>query len=331
GSIDNPVFIESKFWNVDTAFGLIAGPELDKRYLYYFCLSIDFKKLDKGTTLPSLVKKDLIKLQIPIPPLPEQKQIVAILDQAFAAIDQAKANIQQNIDNARELFQSKLNEVFSQKGDGWEEKKLGEVCKIKMGQSPKGSTYTAEGNGIPLINGPVEFGPDPFSKTVKSKWTTHPTKMCEEGDLILCVRGSTTGKINIAGFSACIGRGVASLRYNQNQEWLNFFILGKRQQIYNMGSGATFPNVSGQMLAQMPFVVPPDEVQNQFVLQMKQLQIWLGEVEEKYRAKIENLDELKKSILQRAFSGELTSSSSLEEDEQGLGIAAEPKAEYGGK
>src|SRR5690625_4680568 len=67
GTIDNPLFIETKFWNVDTAFGLVAGEKLDKRYLYYFCLSFDFTSRDKGTTLPSLVKKDLKKIVIPIP------------------------------------------------------------------------------------------------------------------------------------------------------------------------------------------------------------------------------------------------------------------------
>src|SRR5690606_31967538 len=124
----NPLYIETKFWNVDTAFGLIAGEELHPKYLFYFCLGFNFKNLDKGTTLPSLVKKDLEKILIPVPSIAEQFLIVTILDEAFAAIDQAKANIEKNIENAKELFQSKLDEIFSQKGEGWEWKKLGEVC-----------------------------------------------------------------------------------------------------------------------------------------------------------------------------------------------------------
>ena len=63
-----------------------------------------------------------------------------------------------------------------------------------MGQSPP-SSYNKDKKGIPLINGPVEFEQDPFSKTVINQYTTKPTKMCEPGDLILCVRGSTTGRM----------------------------------------------------------------------------------------------------------------------------------------
>ncbi len=77
-----------------------------------------------------------------------------------------------------------------------------------MGQSPPGDTYNENNEGVPLINGPVEFGPDPFSETIIGKFTTAPSKMCKKGDLLICVRGATTGRTNIAGFDACIGRGV---------------------------------------------------------------------------------------------------------------------------
>ena len=127
GTIDNPLYIGNKFWNVDTAFGLIAGDLLDKKYLYYFCRSFNFKTLDKGTTLPSLVKKDLLKILIPTPLINEQKRIVAILDLAFADIEQAHANAEENLKNARELFESYLQQVFSQRGDGWVENALGDV------------------------------------------------------------------------------------------------------------------------------------------------------------------------------------------------------------
>ncbi len=130
GTINNPIFIQEKFWNVDTAFGLHNFEGLDKNYLFYFCLSFDFTQLDKGSGRPSLVKSDLLKIKIPIPPLSEQKQIVAILDKAFAAIDQAKVNIEKNIANAKELFQSKLNEIFSQKDKDWEVEKMVDVCSI---------------------------------------------------------------------------------------------------------------------------------------------------------------------------------------------------------
>ena len=154
GTINSPLFIKHKFWNVDTAFGLHSKELLDNRFLYYFCLSFDFTELDKGSGRPSLVKSDLLKVQIPLPPLPQQKQIVAILDKAFAAIDTAKANAEQNLQNAKELFESYLKNVFENKGDDWVESSFGETFKLKSGEGLTAKNMIAGqypvygGNGI---------------------------------------------------------------------------------------------------------------------------------------------------------------------------------------
>jgi type I restriction enzyme, S subunit len=144
-------------------------------------------------------------------------------------------------------------------------KRLSEIAEIQMGQSPKGSSYNTSGEGVPLINGPVEFGRTPFSRTKRTKFTTEPTKICRVGDLILCVRGSTTGRMNIAGYDSCIGRGVASIRSEKYQEWVNFFIHANRETIYRLGTGATFPNVSGLMLAKLEIPIPTLSEQKRIV------------------------------------------------------------------
>ena len=105
GTINKPIYVEEKFWNVDTAFGLSPSEYLDSKFLYYFCLGYDFTKHDKGTTLPSLVKKDLLaNVFMAVPPLAEQRKIVEILDEAFKAIALAEANTKKNLANAIELF-----------------------------------------------------------------------------------------------------------------------------------------------------------------------------------------------------------------------------------
>jgi type I restriction enzyme S subunit len=148
---------------------------------------------------------------------------------------------------------------------GWETRKLAEVCDIVMGTSPPGDTYNSSGEGVPLINGPVEFSPGSFGRTIRSKFTTAPNKLCKENDLILCVRGSTTGKMNIAAFDACIGRGVAAIRAKQYQPWINHFISSKTEEIYALGTGATFPNISTAALANLPINVPPLAEQQRIV------------------------------------------------------------------
>ena len=295
----------------------IEDIDLDKDFLYHLLCSPylfeQFDKLAAGSTVRNLNIALVSSVEIPIPPLAEQKRIVAKLDECFEAIHIARANVEKNLNNAKELFQSQLNQIFSQlalseaegKGYGWVEKKLGEVCEISMGQSPKGTSYNQNGEGVPLINGPVEFGKNPFSKTVKSKFTTEPTKMCKEGDLILCVRGSTTGRINIAGFEACIGRGVASIRYSENQIWLNYYIRAKRNEIYNLGTGSTFPNVSSKILSNLSFPIPPFKIQAKLVKLIDKLSSQTQSLESNYRQELNALDELKKSILQKAFMGEL--------------------------
>ncbi|MCO6463858.1 MAG: restriction endonuclease subunit S [Saprospiraceae bacterium] len=134
GNISNPIFIEERFWNVDTAFGLFPKNNYAPKFINYLCQTIDFKSRNRGTTIPSLVKSDLLTIDVPfISPLPEQQRIVSILDKAFAAIDKVKANAEQNLKNAKELFESYLQGVFEKKGDGWEVKTLGELCVFTQG------------------------------------------------------------------------------------------------------------------------------------------------------------------------------------------------------
>lgn len=79
GTIDNPIFVNQKFWNVDTAFGIQPSEKIHPKYLFYFCQNFDFRSLDKSTTIPSLAKRDLLQIPIPLPPLPTQRAIVTVL------------------------------------------------------------------------------------------------------------------------------------------------------------------------------------------------------------------------------------------------------------
>lgn len=116
----------------ENACKLVLNPVIDRGFIYYFTKSNDF--LDqvgintRTTTQPKLALERLKTIQIPVPPLPEQTRIVAILDEAFSNISQAVANAEKNLANARELFDSYLNEVFTRKGEGWEEKTVSEIA-----------------------------------------------------------------------------------------------------------------------------------------------------------------------------------------------------------
>jgi type I restriction enzyme S subunit len=165
----------------------------------------------------------------------------------------------------------KIKEVQYKVPDGWQLCQLGEISEIIMGNSPPGNTYNPYGDGVPLINGPTEFSKPPLGKTIVSQYTTQPTKFCKENDLLICVRGATTGRTNIAGFDACIGRGVAVIRSPSIQSYLNFFILTKAQQILDMGTGSTFPSISQNDLLTIPVPLPPLAEQNRIVAKVDAL------------------------------------------------------------
>ncbi len=148
---------------------------VDPNFLYLFFQSPKYWNQISagisGSAQGGFNAKKLGELIVPIPPLSEQKRIVAILDQTFTAIDQAKANIEKNIENARELFQSKLNEVFSQKGEGWEKKKLETVGVIQTGTTPPTKDKANYGDYIPFVkpahfssNGEIDAGESKLSR-----------------------------------------------------------------------------------------------------------------------------------------------------------------------
>jgi len=153
----------------------------------------------------------------------------------------------------------------------WTATHLGDVALILMGNSPPGSSYNDTGEGVPLINGPVEFSSGPFGETVKTKFTTAPKHMCKEGDLLVCVRGATTGRTNIAAFDACIGRGVALVRGWSAQPFINLFMWKVGEKLLAAGKGTTFPSISYAVLSWLRIRVPPHDDQEALVERVHEL------------------------------------------------------------
>ena len=128
GSAGECNLTEDKFWPLDvTYFVTFDETECDLKFLFYMLRHQNLPHLAKGVK-PGINRNEVYAIKVKVPPLAEQKQIVAILDEAFAAIATAKENAEKNLANARELFESYLNRVFTQKGDGWEETDLSGIC-----------------------------------------------------------------------------------------------------------------------------------------------------------------------------------------------------------
>jgi type I restriction enzyme S subunit len=326
GTINSPLFITQKFWNVDTAFGLHAMDELDKNYLHYFCLSFDFTEMDRGSGRPSLVKSDLLKIQIPIPPLPEQKQIVAILDKAFAAIDQAQANIEKNIESAKELFQSKLNDIFShpstssgQDGDGWEERKLNEICEVKDGthDSPK---YVDEKDGIPfvtqknILDEGLSFESTKFI-SVSDHESFYKRSNVAFKDILFAMIGANRGMACIVDDKRTFSiKNVGLIKSNESYrpKYLLYYLKSPLAQKYvdENSSGSAQGFIGLGKLRAFPIPFTDIETQEKIESQIESLNECIISTISFYNQKLTNLEDLKKSILQKAFSGVLTSTGS---------------------
>jgi type I restriction enzyme S subunit len=139
----------------------------------------------------------------------------------------------------------------------WESGKLGDIVELIMGQSPAGETCNVDGQGIPLLNGPTEFGgshPRPI------QFTTDPRKFAEAGDLLFCVRGSTTGRMNWADQRYAIGRGIAAIRPRHGSDYRHFvraIIDSNLPHLLSSATGSTFPNVSREQIRDIECSIPP--------------------------------------------------------------------------
>lgn len=224
--------------------------ELLPAFLYHFVRSSLFsRQLDaflSGSAQPQIPIRDLRVVKIPVAPLAEQRAIAAILSTWDAAIMLTERLITALQERKRGLMQRLLTgEVrFPEfEGEEWHTTTLENVAHIEMGQSPPGSSYNKIGDGYPLINGPTEFTE---RLPVPKQWTTKPTKLCKPGDVLLCVRGSSTGRMNIANDVYCIGRGVAAIRAldeKASTDFLEYLLHDITHRILSRTAGSTFPNI----------------------------------------------------------------------------------------
>ena len=143
------------------------------------------------------------------------------------------------------------------RSDNWRYGELGSYSIVEMGQSPPGSSCNAEQRGMPLLNGPTEFG---SKYPTPKQWTTEPKRICRPGDLLFCVRGSTTGRMNWADQTYAIGRGLAAIRHVEGAEYQHFLkgaIDAGLEGLLQMATGSTFPNVSKPQILSLRSPIPP--------------------------------------------------------------------------
>jgi len=273
----------------------IRAKGIDTKYLCYHLNSTVINELinsySKGATRPRVRITNVRDLPIYVPPSPEQKRIVAKLDQCFEAIDKARANVERNLQNAKDLFQSKLNEIFSQKGDGWVEKRLGDCCTLQRGfDLPK--RLRTKGD-YPLVSS------SGISDTHNEFKVTAP--------------GVTTGRSGSIGKVFFIKDNFWPLNtvlyiknFHDNYEKLIYYLL-QHFDLEKYSSGSGVPTLNRNFVHSEIVTIPENySDQKNIVTQLDELKSKSQLIQSNYLRELVALDELKKSILQKAFEGELT-------------------------
>ena len=293
--------------------GLIPSEKLNHKFLYYFLLSnVDLlNELGTGATFKELSAGKLKSVMIPAPPLPEQKRIVAILEEAFAGIATATANAEKNLQNARELFENHLQSVFINKSEEWVEKKLGEVYDVRDGthDSPK---YQSTGYALITSKNLKRDGLN-FDKvkyiSEKDYLKINERSAVHKGDVLFAMIGTIGNPIVVEVEPDFAIKNVALFKVTDKDD--SYFLKYYLQTDYAISKmqseakGTTQKFVGLGYLRGFPIAVPPLQVQQVIVAKLNALSAETNRLETIYQKKLDDLVELKRSILQKAFAGEL--------------------------
>jgi type I restriction enzyme S subunit len=326
GTINSPIYIQEKFWNVDTAFGL-SPVHIDSKLLYFFCLSYNFKNLDKSTTIPSLARTDLLQIKIPFPPLTEQHRIVEKIEELFSALDkgiEALKTAQQQLKVYRQAvlkyaFEGKLTNPGVKDGElplGWYKLKLEEISgRITKGSTPTSYGYQFLKNGINFIkvenvkNGEILMNniTDFISEEAH---IFQKRSQLSEGDILFSIAG-TIGEI-------CVIK-REHLPANTNQAFavisgvtnvMNVKILALQlesfiQTIKLKSRGGAMNNISLGDLKLLDIIIPAKSDADRFLLEIESRLSLCDKIEASLEQGLQQAEALRQSILKRAFEGKL--------------------------
>ena len=293
--------------------GLIPRSQIEHKFLYYYLSSIVdlLNSLGTGATFKELSGGKLKEVTVPVPPLAEQQRIVGLLDEAFEGLATAKANAEKNLQNARALFESHLQSVFTQRGPGWVEQKVSEIAKHSLGKMLDKAKNKGE--------------PQPYLRNINVRWFTFdlsdllqmpflPTEAEKytaiKGDVLIC-EGGYPGRAAIwdEDYPIYFQKALHRVRFHQPElnKWFVYYlsVQDSSGQLKQHFSGTGIQHFTGEVLARFPIPVPPLPELRRAVAKFDALTEETQRLARLYERKHAALAALKKSLLHQAFSGGL--------------------------
>ena len=292
-----------------TGFCVLRPKEfIDALFLFEFVQSKYFIETVsgkvRGMLYPAITDNQVREVNIPIPPLPEQKKIAIKTQELIQIVENARIACEKQLEVAKALSSAYLREVFeSEEAKKWERRKLGKVCSVIMGQSPPGYTYTKEPSGLPFFQGKADFGE--YFPTVKV-WCTQPIKIAKEGDILLSIR-APVGPVNLSNMECCFGRGLAAIRCKVGiiNLFIFWYLTFVKNRIASLGSGSTFNAITRNDLINLQIPQPSLIEQKRIAIELKEKMEQIENLNKTIEDQLKNINTLPQAVLRKAFEGKL--------------------------
>jgi len=293
---------------------------IDKEFLFNFLLKLENEIVgNTGAVFNSINKAQIEAIEIPLPPIVVQQRIVSILDEAFEAIATAKSNAEQNLKNAKELFESYLQNVFSTKGIGWEEKTLEQISKTfgrgKSRHRPRNYEKLYGGEYPFIQTGDIRNCNHYITEYTQtySELGLSQSKLWPSGTICITI-AANIAETGVLTFDSCFPDSVIGLVVNDklaDRDFVEYLLQSFKVRIQALGKGSAQANINMGTFENELFPFPSVKEQQTIVQKLDALSTETIKLEAIYQQKIADLEELKKSMLQKAFSGELTTSKEI--------------------
>ena len=292
--------------------------KLKGRFLFYAFQASpvrdDMLSRATGATAQGIRQSELTKVELPLPPLAEQQRIVGVLDEAFAGLATAQAHAAQNLQNARALFESHLQSVFTHRGKGWVEKRLPEVAR----EFGRGKSKHRPRNEPKLYGGKYPFVQTgdisnadhwltEYSQTYSEAGLAQ-SKLWPRGTVCIAIVGATVGESAILDFEACFPDSVIGIivdDYLADREFVEYLLQSFKAVLKEKGKGTARDNINLGTFESQFFPFPDLKEQKKAVSTLNALAAETQRLTRLYEQKQAALAALKKSLLHQAFTGEL--------------------------
>ena len=286
---------------------------VQSKYLYYFLTTVDAKEITSNSAYPSLKISDISKINVPLPPIDKQEEIIKSLDNKFDKLTKIKQLQEESISDTEKILSQKLHNIFEQgKIKNWKEEALGEICEIARGGSPRPIQHYLT-NDVDAINWiKISDATDSTKYIYKTKQKItkeglHKTRMVYPGDFIL-TNSMSFGRPYIMKTEGAIHDGWLLLRPKKEltEEYLYYFLSSDDiySQFKKLAGGAVVQNLNSQLVKGVKILIPSLAEQKEIVKELDKLSEKIENLKQLQKSQLEDFKKIEKAYLKEAFNGE---------------------------